>query len=178
MRLLNRRDMVMGLAATAALSGPAFASEPEFRRLGLAEPPFAIDTAELGVPDLDGRIHSLEDYRGKTLIVSFWATWCPPCRKEMPTLARLNRELGSDKFAVLAVNVGDKDKKVRAFLEQAELDGLPILIDDKGTLPGKWYLRGLPVTYILNGSGDVILGAIGERVWDAPEMIAALKGLG
>ncbi len=183
MELLTRRNVLIGgaalatLATPAALGGPALASEQDFWRLGLAEPALTIKAPALDVPDLDGRIHRIEDYRGKTLIVSFWATWCVPCRKEMPTLARLNRELGSDNFAVLAVNIGDADDKVLNFREQFDIEGLPLLTDTDKTLPGTWYLRGLPVTYVLNGSGEVILGAIGERVWDSPEMIAALKSL-
>lgn len=173
---LNRREILAGSAALALAATPAMAEQADFRKLGLAEPAFDVD-AVLDLPDLAGNIHQLEDYRGKTVVVSFWATWCPPCRKEMPTLARLGRELGTDDFAVLAVNVGDRRDKVLAFLEEIDHDGMSILIDNDKNTPAKWFLRGLPVTYIIDAGGKVALGAIGERVWDAPEMIAGIRSV-
>ena len=174
---MNRREI---LAASALLVAgvPALAEDTtNFRSLGLAEPAFSVD-ATLNIPDLTGAIHQLEDYRGKTVVVSFWATWCPPCRKEMPTLARLGRELGTDDYAVLAVNVGDREDKIRAFLDQIDHEGMTILLDNDKDMPTKWFLRGLPVTYIIDMNGEVALGAIGERVWDSPEMIAGIRQVG
>jgi len=186
MVMFNRRQILTvaagGLAAAVTpsrmTSGVRASTQAEdFRRLGLAEPPVAIEAPELDVPDLSGRTHSIGDYRGKTMVISFWATWCPPCRKEMPSLARLSRELGTDGYVVLAVNVGDKEERVRRFLEETDHEGLRVLLAGNSDLPSKWLIRGLPVTYILNGEGQVILAAIGERVWDTPEMISGLKSL-
>ncbi|MBG6232807.1 thiol-disulfide isomerase/thioredoxin [Labrenzia sp. EL_208] len=174
---LNRREILVGSAAVAVAGTPAFAQETDFRSLGLAEPAFTVD-AELNIPDLAGKVHQLEDYRGKTVVVSFWATWCPPCRKEMPTLARLGQQLGTDDYAVLAVNIGDRQDKIEAFLGEIEHDGMSILLDNDKEMPAKWFLRGLPVTYIIDPQGKVALGAIGERVWDAPEMISGIRAVG
>jgi thiol-disulfide isomerase/thioredoxin len=174
---VNRREILLGLAACAATAIPAHGAEHDFRSLGLVKPPLAIEAPELNVPDLAGTVHQIGDYRGKTVLVSFWATWCPPCRKEMPALARLSRELDPDRFAVLAVNVGDQEDRVRDFLSKIDHDGLPVLLDRDTDLPSKWYIRGLPVTYVLDGAGQVIYGAIGERVWDSPAMISGLKSL-
>lgn len=173
----SRRDVLAGAAALLATGGSATAGTQNLRHLGLASPPLTIEAPELDIPDLQGVLHKVADYRGKTVVVSFWATWCPPCRKEMPALARLSRELGSNDFAVLAVNIGDRETKIRSFLDQIDHDGLPILMDLKSELPSKWFIRGLPVAYILDGSGKVIYGAIGERVWDSPEMISGLRSL-
>ncbi|WP_305987806.1 TlpA disulfide reductase family protein [Roseibium sp. MMSF_3544] len=174
---LSRREMLVGSAALAASATPAFSQEVDFRSLGLAEPAFKVN-AELNIPDLAGKVHQLQDYQGKTVVVSFWATWCPPCRKEMPTLARLGRELGTDDYAVLAVNVGDRQDKIQAFLDEIEHEGMSILLDNDKEMPAKWFLHGLPVTYIVDTNGKVALGAIGERVWDAPEMIAGIRSVG
>ncbi|MBG6142337.1 thiol-disulfide isomerase/thioredoxin [Labrenzia sp. EL_142] len=174
---LNRREILVGSAAVAVAGIPAFAQETDFRSLGLAEPAFTVD-AELNIPDLAGKVHQLEDYRGKTVVVSFWATWCPPCRKEMPTLARLGQQLGTDDYAVLAVNIGDRQDKIEAFLGEIEHDGMSILLDNDKEMPAKWFLRGLPVTYIIDPQGKVALGAIGERVWDAPEMVSGIRAVG
>ncbi|MCV0429251.1 MAG: TlpA family protein disulfide reductase [Roseibium sp.] len=174
---LNRREILGACAVLAATGLPAYADNAHLQYLGLAKPALTIETPELNVPDLAGKIHQVKDYEGKTVLVSFWATWCPPCRKEMPTLARLSRELGTDDFAVLAVNVGDKQEKIQAFLDEIDHDGLPVLMDQKTDLPGKWFLRGLPVTYVLTPDGQVAYGAIGERVWDSPAMISGIRSI-
>ncbi|WP_370199220.1 TlpA family protein disulfide reductase [Roseibium sp.] len=176
MRQLNRRDLLAGSAAMALLPGTVFAAGNDFFRLGLAEPAFEIEP-KLDLPDLDGTVHTLADYSGKILLVSFWATWCPPCRKEMPGLARLNRELGPEGFAVLAVNVGDRQDRIEGFLDEIDHDGLTVLMDTDKAMPSTWFLRGLPVTYVLDGTGKVTLAAIGDRVWDSVEMISALRSL-
>ena len=176
MRHLNRRDFLAGSAAMAMLPGTAFAAGNDFYQLGLAETAFSIEPKP-DLPDLGGTVHTLSDYSGKILLVSFWATWCPPCRKEMPGLARLNRELGPEGFSVLAVNVGDRQDRIEGFLDEIDYDGLTVLMDTEKAMPSTWYLRGLPVTYILDGSGKVVLAAIGDRVWDSDEMIAALRSL-
>lgn len=166
-----------GCAVLASANLHAAASEPDLRHLGLISPPVAINAPELNIPDLNGAEHRLADYRGKTVVISFWASWCPPCRKEMPSLARLSRALGSEQFAVLAINVGDREQRIQSFLEQIDHEGMPILLDKDSVLPSKWYVRGLPVTYILDGTGTVVYGAIGERVWDSPDMISGLRSI-
>ena len=93
---LSRREIMLASAAITIAGTPSFAGDTDLRALGLAEPAFNVD-AVLDIPDLTGAVHQLEDYRGKTVVVSFWAPWCPPCRKEMPTLARLGRELGNSR---------------------------------------------------------------------------------
>ncbi|WP_420336654.1 TlpA family protein disulfide reductase [Roseibium sp.] len=175
---IDRRSLLAALTLLLASGHGAFANADRLRRLGLAEPPIAIRAPELNVPDLQGALHRVEDYRGKITVVSFWATWCPPCRKEMPALARLSRELDAERFAVLAVNVGDKEDKIRSFLEKIDHAGLPILMDTGSELPSKWYIHGLPVTYVLDADGQVVYGALGERVWDSPDMVSGLKSLG
>ena len=78
---------------------------------------------------------------------------------------------------MLAVNVGDRQDRIEGFLDEIDYDGLTVLMDTEKAMPSTWYLRGLPVTYILDGSGKVVLAAIGDRVWDSDEMIAALRSL-
>ncbi|MCK7612984.1 TlpA family protein disulfide reductase [Roseibium sediminicola] len=174
---LSRRHLLAGGAALALASSAAVAANTDYRQLGLLEPAFEIDP-KLDIADLAGTTHRIGDYAGKVLIVSFWATWCPPCRKEMPSLARLARVLGPDGYAVLAVNVGDQEDKVRGFLDEIDSDGFTVLLDSNKSMPSTWYLRGLPVTYILNRDGAVALAAVGDRVWDSDEMVAAIRTVG
>lgn len=173
----TRRTLLAGSAAMALAPGAAFADNQSFRSLGLVEPAFEINPL-LDLPDLTGTQHQLADYSGRTTLVSFWATWCPPCRKEMPSLARLSRALGNEDYAVLAVNVGDREDRIRGFLDQIDSDGLTVLLDNDKSTPATWFLRGLPVTYILDGTGKVALAAIGDRVWDSDEMVTAIKAVG
>ena len=76
----------------------------------------------LALQDLEGRPHRLEDYRGKVVLVNFWATWCEPCREEMPSMNKLRASLAGRPFAVLAVNLGESEARIRRFMEQAPLD--------------------------------------------------------
>ena len=96
----------------------------------------------------------------------------------MPSLARLSRTLGPEDYAVLAINVGDREDRIKGFLDQIDSDGLTVLLDNDKSTPSTWFLRGLPVTYILDGSGKVALAAIGDRVWDSDEMVAAIRSVG
>ena len=174
---ISRRHLLAGSAALALAPSAALAANTDYHQLGLLEPAFEIDPKR-DIADLAGNTHRIGDYAGKVLIVSFWATWCPPCRKEMPSLARLGRELGPEAAAVLAVNVGDREDRIRDFLDKIDHDGLTVLLDAEKAMPGTWFLRGLPVTYVLDRSGKVVLAAIGDRVWDSPEMVAALRQVG
>ena len=176
MATINRRQLLAGGALLAALPGTALAEENDLFRLGLIEPAFTIEP-KLDLPDLTGKTHRIEDHAGEMLLVSFWATWCPPCRKEMPSLARLARELAPDGFTVLAVNVGDRQDRIEGFIGEIDHDGLTVLSDQRNAMPSVWYLHGLPVTYLLDRSGKVILAAIGDRVWDSAEMVSTLRGL-
>ncbi|MEP3431218.1 MAG: TlpA disulfide reductase family protein [Roseibium sp.] len=175
--MFRRRDFIAGIGALA-FTGTA-KGNPQFdmSSLGLARPPMAIEAPVLDVPDLDGSMHRTSDYHGKVVLVSFWATWCPPCRKEMPSLARLSRDMPSEAFAVLAVNVGDKKQKVQTFLNEIDHEGLSVLLDSNSVLPSRWFIRGLPVSYLLDRNGSVAYGAIGGREWDAPKMKEGLLSL-
>jgi len=176
MSIINRRQLLAAGALLSAFPFSALAAEDELFKLGLIEPAFEIEP-KLDLPDLSGKTHQIADYLGRTLLVSFWATWCPPCRKEMPGLARLGRELDPDGFTVLAVNVGDRQDKIERFLGEFDHDGMTVLSDPRNSMASVWYLHGLPVTYLLDRTGKVRRAAIGDRVWDSEEMIAALRTL-
>ncbi|MHA7776702.1 TlpA family protein disulfide reductase [Roseibium sp. M-1] len=177
MSIINRRQLLAAGALFSAFPLTTLAAEDELFRLGLIEPAFTIQP-KLDLPDLSGKPHQIEDYSGRMLLVSFWATWCPPCRKEMPGLARLSRELGPEGFSVLAVNVGDSQDRIVRFLGEIDHDGMTFLSDPRNSMASVWYLHGLPVTYLLDRSGKVQRAAIGDRVWDSDDMLAALRSLG
>jgi len=128
--------------------------------------------------DLDGKTHTLGAYKGKVVLVNFWATWCPPCRREMPSMERLSLKLKSEPFQVLAVNQIESFDLVFAFT--GELDPaptFPILLDPKGKVPAQWGVKGLPTSFIVDKQGRIAYRAVGGREFDHPEIEAALRKL-
>ncbi len=115
--------------------------------------------------DLHGRTHRLSDYRGKIVFLNLWATWCPPCREEMPSMEQLYRRLQGDSFVMLAVSQ-DEDPaiSVRPFVEQLHLS-FPILLDPDGKVPPNYGVTGYPETFVIDRSGSVIEHVIGPRDW-------------
>ena len=133
---------------------------------------------EVGLVGLDDAPGSLSDYKGKWLVVNFWATWCPPCRKEMPGLGRLQAELGSDRFEVVTVASGRNDvAKIEAFFAEAGVTHLAALRDPAGDLSRQLDIMGLPVTLIVNPEGQEVGRLMGEAEWDGPEARAVLSAL-
>jgi thiol-disulfide isomerase/thioredoxin len=133
-------------------------------------------TPPLAVTDLDGRPHALTDYRGKVVLVNFWATWCAPCREELPSLERLRDALRGRPFEVLAVNVNEGESRVRRFLAEVPLR-LPVLLDRDGDAQRAWRVRGLPATFLLDAEGSIRSWYLGELDWARPEILRTVESL-
>jgi len=126
--------------------------------------------------DGEGETRTLADWRGKLVLVNIWATWCAPCKEEMPALDRLEAELGGVDFAVLPISVDRGGlKKPRSFLEEIGADNLPLLLDETARLNFKLEVMGLPATLIIDEQGREIARMIGPAEWDSPEAIAQLR---
>ncbi|MFP3921000.1 MAG: TlpA family protein disulfide reductase [Dichotomicrobium sp.] len=128
--------------------------------------------------DGDGETRTLADWSGKLRLVNIWATWCAPCKEEMPALSRLEDKLGGADFAVLPVSVDRGGiAKPRGFLEDIGADNLPVLLDETARLNFKLDVMGLPATLIIDREGREIARMIGPAEWDSPEAIARLREL-
>ena len=131
---------------------------------------------EFALRDLDGKIHRLSDYRGKVVIVNFWATWCPPCRREMPSMQRAWEQLQSQGVVMLAVNVGQKEEQVWSYATEAQLT-FPILLDEYGKTSSSWPVIGLPTTFVIDPQGRLVYKAVGDREWDDPALLDPIRAL-
>lgn len=124
---------------------------------------------------VDGSKVSLDGYQGKFVLLNFWATWCAPCRKEMPAMSNLHNQLKGRGLEVVGVHVGPSLAGVKKFLQSVPIN-FTILIDKDMSL-ASWGVRGLPTTFLVNPEGRLIYKAVGEREWDSPEMVKFLNGL-
>ena len=128
------------------------------------------------LPTLEGGTVNLESLRGRVVLVNFWAVWCPPCRKEMPSMARLGEKLKSRPFTILGVNVGESPEEIRAFLQQVPVS-FPILLDSEGERLKPWQVFAFPTSYVVDKQGRLRLGLFGSIEWDSPELLARLEPL-
>lgn len=133
-------------------------------------------TPKLALKDLEGRVHRLEDYRGKVVLVNFWATWCEPCREEMPSMQRLRAGLEGRPFVVLAVNLAESEGRVRRFLEQTPI-AFPVLLDRDGSVAKAWRARILPASFVVGPDGAIRYSALGELDWSDDQVRRAMLAL-
>jgi peroxiredoxin len=133
-------------------------------------------TPPLELADLDGKTHRLADYRGKAVLINFWATWCKPCRDEMPSIERLRVSLQDQPFSVLAVNVGESAEAARRFADTMPL-GFPLLLDRDTRTSRAWGARILPATFLVGPDGVARFSYLGELDWAQPEVRAVVEKL-
>jgi peroxiredoxin len=158
----------------AALCLAAQAADHPSRQLTpLPERPAAPDFA---LEDLDAQVHSLDQYRGRVVVVNFWATWCPPCRHELPSLQRLWEDMREEGVVVLGVNVGEDPDSIFFFTADYPVD-FPLLLDRDSAVIEAWPVVGIPTTFIVDTRGRMVYRAVGAREFDHPDIRAALRDL-
>ena len=128
------------------------------------------------IPALTGEPVKVSDFTGKISLLNFWATWCPPCRAEMPSIERLHKQMSGTKFQIIAVNSGEHRSQVVSFIEKNKYT-FPIYLDESNELSSIFAARGLPSTYLVNKEGKVIAARIGAMEYDQAELIKLLKEL-
>lgn len=131
---------------------------------------------EIRFVDGDGRALTLADFRGRMVLLNIWATWCGPCRREMPTLDRLQAKLGGSDFEVLALSIDLQGVPiVKAFYEELGLEALRVYVDAFANARRDLGVVGIPTTLLVDRKGDEIGRLIGPSEWDSPEMISFLR---
>jgi peroxiredoxin len=126
--------------------------------------------------DTDGNIHRLSDYRGRPVIINFWATWCPPCREEIPSMNRAWQRLVEEDIAMLAINMGEDEDTIFIFTADYPAD-FPILLDRSGEVIAEWPVKGLPTTFVVAPDGTLAFRAIGSREWDDEGVLERVREL-
>ncbi len=125
---------------------------------------------------LEGERVSLKDYRGKVIFLNFWATWCGPCRMEMPSMEKLWQDFKEEDFLILTVNIQEESKLVSSFMKEMNLS-FPVLLDEKGSVSRSYRIRGIPTTFFLNSKGETIGTAVGARDWASEESFRLIREL-
>lgn len=163
--------------ASADLAGAMAARDGDMKKLVIHSTPQAVSDAAFDLADGAGRA-TLEDYQGKVILLNFWATWCAPCKKEMPALSELQTELGGEDFEVLTIATGrNSPAAITRFFTEKEITNLPRHQDPKQSLASQMGIFGLPITVILNEKGQEIARLRGDADWASDSAKAVIKAL-
>jgi len=144
------------------------------RNFSLIDPPRPAPTQ--GFEDESGATLTLADFRGKVVLLNFWATWCAPCVKEMPALDRLAQRLAGPDFALVAISEDRAGVSVvRPFLDKLGTKNIAVYIDAKGSFARAIGIKGLPTTMMIDRAGHVVGAYVGAAEWDTPEAEALMR---
>ena len=136
------------------------------------------EVTEIPFETSDGGTETLADYKGKIVVLNFWATWCAPCRKEMPMLSDLQAQLGSDEFEVITIATGrNPPQAMKAFFDEIGVDNLPLHRDPRSAMAREMGVLGLPITMILDRDGTELARLVGDARWNSDSAVAILKTL-
>jgi peroxiredoxin len=172
--------VLLGLLVLAGCeSQPGRAQEVDqdpFPRLDLVRVTPPTPALDFTVPRLAGRSLSLADFRRSIVLLNFWATWCPPCREEMPSMERLYQRYQDRGFTILALSIDRNVAAVPGFVEGFRLT-FPIGLDPEAAVAKLYRVRALPTTVLIDRAGQVVAGAAGARNWDSPAAYAVIETL-
>jgi peroxiredoxin len=173
------RSVILTLLVAAILLAiaPTDTAADPFQELSLFRPPKATRAPDFAVPNLAGGTIALQEHRGSVVFLNFWATWCAPCKEEMPSMERLYRRFKGRGFTILAISLDSGNVgKVAAFVKALDLT-FPIGLDLKLEVANRYAIRGLPGSFLIDRSGEVVAVAIGPRDWDSRPAYAVVESL-
>lgn len=175
--LLSMPSLFLSLMMTI-LSQTTLAADPPPLTHQFTEITPRLPMADLKLYDMDEEIFDIKTMKGKVLIVNFWATWCPPCRREMTSLEKLYLATKDNHVVVVAVNMGEDIETVFSFINSIEPSpSFPIVFDTDSSVMEQWKVVGLPTTYIVDKKGKVAYKAIGGREFDHPDILRKVSTL-
>ena len=130
----------------------------------------------LVLQDLQGKTHDLKDYKGQVVLVQFWATYCGPCRQEMPSMNKMMKKMGDVPFKILAVDMGETEEEVKQFVSEVKPE-FTILMDEDGKSIGDWRVFAAPSNFIIDPEGNIRYTLFGGVEWDSDELIEKIKAV-
>ncbi len=178
---LRRMACAVVVAACVGLSGsgaplfgaPSAAGDP-FGALGVTRTSTGDPAVAFDLKALDGATLGSQHLAGKVVVLNFWATWCGPCKEEMPSLARLQSQFDPEQVRVVTVTADIHPKGIKQFLDHLGIK-LPVLFDEDQELSRLFTVRGLPTTVLIDQDGHALGRAVGPRAWDSQESIALVR---
>ncbi len=158
-------------------AAPSTELDALFSALGIRRPAEPSEAPDFTLSGLEGRPAQLREFRGKLVLLNFWATWCAPCLHEMPSMERLYQTFKQTDFALLAVSMDRQGEEMaRPFVDRLKLT-FPVLLDRTSEVGNRYGVRGLPTTYLIDSDGRIIGAVIGAREWYRTEAKALIAGL-
>lgn len=174
--LAHQRDPHVFLSSASRPQATAGFSKASDNSLGLEVFAKPRPLPNVSFADASGRTTDLAAFRGKVVLLNLWATWCVPCRKEMPALDRLQRMLGGKEFTVLPVSVDRAGVPlVRRFYRELGLESLPIYVDPSNRITERLLVPGLPTSFLIDREGRAFALKIGPADWDDPQMLGFIR---
>jgi len=187
---LHRPAIIIGVLILAAVAGTMLVKSGPFAKAGIdgstesrllrdlemLPVPDQAATVDFSLPDTEGRMVNMADFRGKVVFLNFWTTWCPECRIEMPAMERLYRRLQKRDFAMVTISLRESSDTVKRFVAKHELT-FTALLDESGDIGMTYAIRAIPTTFILDRRGHIIGMALGARKWDAPKTVKLFERL-
>ena len=170
--LLSFALLVFAVPFAQSKEVPLSADEKEvLKKLRITPATQWIEAHDFAGDLMDAKTVNLKDYRGRFVLLNFWATWCSPCLKEMPDFEKAYLQMGHDKLIVLAVGMGESIEKIKAFSNKYGFS-FPLLADNKMEITKLYGVRNIPVTYMIGPDGVVLGRALGIRDWASPDLLA------
>jgi len=160
------------LLFAAMCAAPSFAQD----NLGLHPIKNAPKAFEFSLLDTEGKRHLLKQYRGKVVLLNFWATWCPPCRFELPSMERAYKKFKNKNIEILAINIGEDADTIFTFTADYPVS-FPLLMDLDSKIINQYPVIGLPTTFIVDTQGHLRYRAVGTRNWDDESILKLIEAL-
>jgi cytochrome c biogenesis protein CcmG/thiol:disulfide interchange protein DsbE len=159
------------------LSAPSWAHQQAFDNMGITKPRNERAAPGFTLQDIHGNSVNLDDFRGKSILLNFWATWCEACKEELPSMQRLYEEVSSQGVEVVAISIDRRNfDRIKKYAKEYKLT-FPILWDPEQKVRKHYYIMGLPTTYLIGPEGKLKGFASGARVWDSRDSVQALTSL-
>ncbi|HJT22359.1 MAG TPA: TlpA disulfide reductase family protein [Nitrospira sp.] len=170
--------IMIGCTVFAGMGSPAHsaAAKDPYAALQIHRPASESSIASFNLKALDGGVFRSRDVMGKVVLLNFWATWCGPCKEEMPSLARLQAQFDPARVRVVTVTADMQVQGIKQFLTQLGID-LPVLFDEEQEVSRSFMVRGLPTTVLIAPDGRPLGRAVGPRAWDSEESVALIHNV-